>query len=102
VFFNSVPAAETIGVARFFLVQHTKNEKIVPNYQEIYQRLIKRPNGNIGNIPTSSIARPPNIYPNWDIWFENIPSGNPGEYSDLQTRSQSRLLLRRYNIYNEG
>jgi hypothetical protein len=18
------------------------------------------------------------IYPNWDFWFENIPSGNPG------------------------
>jgi hypothetical protein len=26
----------------------------------------------------SSIARPPKIYPNWDFWFENKPSGNPG------------------------
>jgi hypothetical protein len=29
------------------------------------------------NIPTSSIARPSKIYPNWSFWFENIPSGNP-------------------------
>jgi hypothetical protein len=27
-------------------------------------------------IPTSSIARPYKIYPNWDFCFENIPSGN--------------------------
>jgi hypothetical protein len=26
---------------------------------------------------TSSIARTSKIYPNWDVWFENIPSGNP-------------------------
>jgi hypothetical protein len=24
-----------------------------------------------------SIARPSKIYPNWDFWFENKPSGNP-------------------------
>jgi hypothetical protein len=24
-----------------------------------------------------TIARPSKIYPNWDFWFENIPSGNP-------------------------
>jgi hypothetical protein len=29
-------------------------------------------------MPTSSIARPSKIYPNWDFWFENKPSGNPG------------------------
>jgi hypothetical protein len=29
------------------------------------------------NIPTSSIARPSKIYPNWDFRFENKPSGNP-------------------------
>jgi hypothetical protein len=27
-------------------------------------------------MPTSSIARPSKIYPNWDFWFENIQSGN--------------------------
>jgi hypothetical protein len=24
-----------------------------------------------------SITRPSKIYPNWDFWFENKPSGNP-------------------------
>jgi hypothetical protein len=37
-----------------------------------------RPNGLIHNRPTSSIARPSKIYPNYDFWFENIPSGSPG------------------------
>jgi hypothetical protein len=32
----------------------------------------KRPS----NIPALSIIRPSKIYPNWDFWFENIPSGN--------------------------
>jgi hypothetical protein len=27
-------------------------------------------------IPTSSMARPSNIDPNWDFWFENVPFGN--------------------------
>jgi hypothetical protein len=27
-------------------------------------------------MPTTSIARPSKIYPNWDFWFEKIPSGN--------------------------
>jgi hypothetical protein len=22
---------------------------------------------------------PPQFYPNWDFWFENVPSGSPGE-----------------------
>jgi hypothetical protein len=29
-------------------------------------------------IPTFNIQRPNKISPNWDFWFENIPSGNPG------------------------
>jgi hypothetical protein len=33
------------------------------------------------NIPTFSIARPSKIYPNCDFWFENLPSGNPAQYS---------------------
>jgi hypothetical protein len=24
------------------------------------------------------IEDPPKIYPKWDFWFENMPSGNPG------------------------
>jgi hypothetical protein len=29
------------------------------------------------NTPTSLVARPSKIYPNWDFLFVNIPSGNP-------------------------
>jgi hypothetical protein len=28
-------------------------------------------------MPRFSLARPSKIYPNWDFWFENKPSGNP-------------------------
>jgi hypothetical protein len=31
---------------------------------------------NAKNIPTYSISKPSKIYPNWDLGFENIPSGN--------------------------
>jgi hypothetical protein len=30
------------------------------------------------NMPTFSIQRPSKIHPNWDIWSEIKPSGNPG------------------------
>jgi hypothetical protein len=26
------------------------------------------------------ISRPSKIYPNWDFWLENIPSGNPDSH----------------------
>jgi hypothetical protein len=29
------------------------------------------------SIKINNIARPSQIYPNWDFGFENIPSGNP-------------------------
>jgi hypothetical protein len=29
------------------------------------------------NISTVLNVRPSKIYPNWDFWFENKPSGNP-------------------------
>jgi hypothetical protein len=40
-------------------------------------------------------VRPFTIYPNWDFWFENIPSGNPGVRPPVINAkySQSRLLL---------
>jgi hypothetical protein len=34
------------------------------------------------NIPTFSIPTPSKIYPNWDFWFENLPSGNPALHSE--------------------
>jgi hypothetical protein len=36
------------------------------------------PNSHKIYIPTSSIARPSKIYPDWDFWLENMSSGNPG------------------------
>jgi hypothetical protein len=39
-------------------------------------------------LPTYSIARPSKIYPRWNFWFENMPSGNPetggGERTEIQ------------------
>jgi hypothetical protein len=71
-----------ICVARFFLTQYTKTGKIyqiankLPNGHEIYQMAViysKWP----WNMSTVSIPRATKIYPKWDFWFENIPSGNP-------------------------
>jgi hypothetical protein len=39
-------------------------------------------------MPTSSIARPFKIYPNWDFWFENMPSGNPAGERLCKTHRQ--------------
>jgi hypothetical protein len=51
----------------------------------IYQKTVKyarwqqnRPNGQ--KIPTSFIATPSKIFPNWYFWFENKPSGNPAAH----------------------
>jgi hypothetical protein len=32
-----------------------------------------------------SIPRLSKIFPNWDFWYENVPSGNPGMYVAFQT-----------------
>jgi hypothetical protein len=32
------------------------------------------------NIPEFSLPMHSKIYPNWDFWYENIPSGNPGKW----------------------
>jgi hypothetical protein len=73
-------------VARFFLAQHTKIGKNIPNdhnmYHKIYQMAVDIPNGN------NSIPRPSQIYPNFDFWYENIPSGITGKGS-LQAKKCS-------------
>jgi hypothetical protein len=57
-------------------IKCTKWPQNIPNGHKIYQMATKytkwpqnRPNGH-ENIPTSIIARPSKIYPNWDFWFE--------------------------------
>jgi hypothetical protein len=37
----------------------------------------------------SRYVRPSKIYPNWDFWFENKPSGNPGHW-DLFMKAAGR------------
>jgi hypothetical protein len=38
------------------------------------------------HIPTFSVLMLYKIYPNWDFWFENIPSGNPGAEENFEKR----------------
>jgi hypothetical protein len=70
-------------VARFSMVHDTKTGKMyqintkctkwsqnIPNVRKIFQMEIK-----YFNIFHSKVRQ---IYPNWDFWFENKPSGNPG------------------------
>jgi hypothetical protein len=77
------PCSSSDRVARFFLVQNTKMGKNIPKDHKFHQMDINIPFGRKRDkmaikIPTSSIARPSKIYPKWDFWFENIPSGNTG------------------------
>jgi hypothetical protein len=69
-------------------VQHTKIRKIYLSDHKIYEIAIKneiavqqteRPQ----NLPTPFLARHSKIYLNWDFWFENIPSGNPGQRPEV-------------------
>jgi hypothetical protein len=75
--------------ARFFLVQHTKTGNIyqitikytkwppnIPTGRKIDQMAI--------NTKTYSIARRSRIYLNWDLCFENMPSGSPVTYDRLK------------------
>jgi hypothetical protein len=50
----------------------------LPNGHKIYQMTVKYFKWLL-NIPALSILRPSEIYPNWYFWFENVPSGNPGQ-----------------------
>jgi hypothetical protein len=73
--------AMTTRVARCVLVQHTKMVKIYHSVSKYTQWTY--------NIPTCSIPRPSKIYPNWDFWYANIPSGNPDDYRSRKTASRS-------------
>jgi hypothetical protein len=54
------------------LPQHYQNDrKICPMTRKIFQMSIEYTSISHSNAPSK-------IYPNWDFWFENKPSGNPG------------------------
>jgi hypothetical protein len=56
--------------------------KNIPNGQNIYQMVLKRPKGHkiYRHFP---LLDPPKLHnPNLDFWFENIPSGNPAPNSE--------------------
>jgi hypothetical protein len=55
----------------------TKCTQNVPNGHELSQMSLKYSKWP-SNILTISNLRPYKIFPNWDFWFENKPSGNPG------------------------
>jgi hypothetical protein len=42
-------------------------------------------------MPTSFIARSPQIYPNLDFWFENKPSGNPAVVHSLLSKQGDQV-----------
>jgi hypothetical protein len=48
---------------------YTKRQYIIPNNQKLFQ-MVKKYN----NIFHSKSLQ---IYPNWNFWYENKPSGNP-------------------------
>jgi hypothetical protein len=64
-------------VARFFLLHDIKNRKYAPNRHKISQMSIKCSKRLLYILAFFNL-RPSKIYPNWDFWFENKQSGNPG------------------------
>jgi hypothetical protein len=60
----------------------TKGALKIPNVHKIFQMAI--------NTSTFSNLRPSKIYPNWDIWSENKPSGNPAP--DVSRRIGTRAF----------
>jgi hypothetical protein len=51
-------------------------------------------------MPTSSIARPSKIYPNRDICFKIMPSGNPGvDGNEMANINGSSTCLKLFSLY---
>jgi hypothetical protein len=65
-------------VARVSLVKFAKPGRNIPNYLKMYRMPVKYSKCTL-NIPTFSIPKSSKLNPNWDFWFENIPSGNLGQ-----------------------
>jgi hypothetical protein len=65
------------SVARFLLIQHTKTGKNT-KYIKWTQNILNGRKINQVAMKYTNIfySRPSKIFPNWDFWFENMPSGN--------------------------
>jgi hypothetical protein len=50
----------------------------IPNYHKLTNWPFNIPNGSKIFQSSFSDLMPSEIYPDWDFWFENKPSGNPG------------------------
>jgi hypothetical protein len=91
----------TARFARFSSVQRTKTVKNIPNDHRMYQMAIPEIPIQFGRkidkmaikIPTSFIARPSKIYPNWDFWFEKSGNTADGLKRKLCRRLQNSKLL---------
>jgi hypothetical protein len=69
---------------QIFLGTTYQNGKIINQITyKIYHMSVKYTQKPL-HIPTSSIASPSKIYPNYDFWLENMPSGNPGMASNVR------------------
>jgi hypothetical protein len=67
---NRIQLFHNIGTTYQNAENITDRHKIsIPNCCTIHQMAINR--------PTSSTGRHSQIYPKWDFWLENIPSGGP-------------------------
>jgi hypothetical protein len=72
-------------------IKYTKWPQNILNGHKIYPMAVK--NCHRICIPTSSIARPSKIYPIWDFWFQNMPSGNSGP--DVISDDEAELTFSR-------
>jgi hypothetical protein len=69
--------------------KYTKLPQNIPNCNKIYQIAIKWTKWTY-NMATSLIARPSKIFPNRDFWFENMISGNPGQFFKKSFQKNTR------------
>jgi hypothetical protein len=96
-------ALQSLQGCQILLSTRYQNGENIPNGHKMYQMAINISFGRIIDkivikIPTSTIAKPCKIYPNWDLWFENKPYGNPGNHSVSRRRNFQCRRLRSKSI----
>jgi hypothetical protein len=71
---------------------YTKCPQNAPSGHKIYVQFASKILKMAIKVPTSSMARPSKIYPHWDFWFENIPSGHTALYIGMQAFNGTKIL----------